>query len=121
MAKGRWARAFRTPVGIAAAVLMGLVLGLAILGPIIWEAQAQAIDTSRMLAGPSPEHWAGTDNLRRDLVARVVVATRLSIVLALMATAVSVSVGLAWGAGPMLVGRRAGRLLTGSVDVAIAF
>jgi oligopeptide/dipeptide ABC transporter ATP-binding protein len=121
MARGRWARAFRTPVGITAAVLMTLVLGLAILGPILWEAQASAVDTTRMLSGPTPDHWAGTDNLGRDLVARVLVATRLSIILALIATAVSVTIGLVWGAGPMLVGRRAGRVLTGSVDIAIAF
>ena len=76
--------------------------------PIVWGEQAAAIDTSQMLAGPSPEHWAGTDNLGRDILARVLVATRLSVVLALSATAVAVSVGLLLGSGPMLVGRRVG-------------
>ena len=118
---GRWVRAFRTPVGLTAVTLMGVVLTLAVVGPLIWGEQAAAVDTSQMLAGPSPEHWAGTDNLGRDILARVLVATRLSVVLALSATAVAVSVGLLLGSGPMLVGRRFGRLLTGVVNIAVAF
>ncbi len=121
MAGRRWTSAFRTPVGMTAAVLMGLVLALAVVGPILWGEEAAAIDTSQMLAGPSPEHWAGTDNLGRDILARVLVATRLSVVLALSATAVAVSVGLLLGSGPMVVGRGFGRLLTGTVNVAVAF
>jgi oligopeptide/dipeptide ABC transporter ATP-binding protein len=121
MATHRWLRLFRTPLGATAALLVGVVLAMALVAPIIWGEQAEAIDTSQMLAGPSPEHWAGTDNLGRDILARVLVATRLSVVLALSATAVAVGVGLALGAGPMLVGRRLGRLLTGAVNVAVAF
>jgi len=121
MANRRWLRAFRTPLGVTAALLMGAVLTMAVVAPIVWGGQAAAIDTSQMLAGPSPEHWAGTDNLGRDILARVLVATRLSVVLALSATAVAVGVGLALGSGPMLVGRRAGTLITGGVNVAVAF
>jgi peptide/nickel transport system permease protein len=121
MPKRRWLRAFRTPLGITAAVLMGLVLCLAVVGPIIWGGQAEAVDTSQMLAGPSPEHWAGTDNLGRDLVARVLVATRLSVILALAATVVAVGVGLALGTAPMLMGHRAGRFIVSAVNIAVAF
>ncbi len=121
MARRRWLHAFRTPVGVAALLLMGLVLTMALLGPIVWGAAAVKIDTGNMLAGPSPEHWAGTDNLGRDILARVLVATRLSVVLALAATVVAVGVGLALGCGPMLTGRRVGGLITGSVNIAVAF
>ena len=121
MVDRRWLRAFGTPLGLTAAVLMGVVLTLALVAPIVWGEQASTVDTSQMLAGPSPEHWAGTDNLGRDILARVLVATRLSVVLALSATAVAVSVGLLLGSGPMLVGRRLAGLLTGAVNVAVAF
>jgi oligopeptide/dipeptide ABC transporter ATP-binding protein len=121
MANHRWLRAFRTPVGVAAALLMGLVLILVIIAPFVWGERAESIDTTRMLAGPSPEHWAGTDALGRDLVARVLVATRLSVMLALAATVVAVGVGLALGAGPMLLGRPIGSIITGAVNVAVAF
>jgi oligopeptide/dipeptide ABC transporter ATP-binding protein len=121
MARQRWRRAFRTPVGLTAALLMGVVLGLAVVAPIVWGEQAEMVDTSQMLAGPSPEHRAGTDYLGRDTLARVLVATRLSVVLALTATVVAVGVGLALGAGPMLLGRRVGRLIVGGVNIAVAF
>ena len=121
MARRRWLHAFRTPVGVAAVLLMGCLLTMAVLGPIVWGAAAVKVDTSNMLAGPSPEHWAGTDNLGRDILARVLVATRLSVVLALAATLVAVGVGLALGCGPMLTGRRVGGLITGSVNIAVAF
>ncbi|MET0772227.1 MAG: ABC transporter permease, partial [Candidatus Limnocylindrales bacterium] len=121
MSSRRWARAFRTPVGITALVLLGILLALALVGPVVWGPEAEAIDTSRMLEGPSPEHWAGTDNLGRDILARVLVATRLSVVLALAATVVAVGAGLALGAAPGLVGRRLGRGIVAGVNIAVAF
>ena len=45
--------------------------------------EADAVDTGNILAGPSAEHWAGTDNLGRDIFYRMLVATRLSVELAL--------------------------------------
>jgi peptide/nickel transport system permease protein len=117
----RWLRAFRTPIGVATLLLMGTVLVLVVIGPIVWGARAEAIDTSSMLAGPSPEHWAGTDNLGRDILARTLVATRLSVLLALSATVVAVGVGLALGCAPMLTGRRVGGVIIGGVNIAVAF
>ena len=56
------------------------------------------------------EHWAGTDNLGRDIFYRVLVATRLSVVLALAATAIAVVVGLAArDRARCSLGRRTGR------------
>jgi ABC-type dipeptide/oligopeptide/nickel transport system permease subunit/predicted ABC-type transport system involved in lysophospholipase L1 biosynthesis ATPase subunit len=121
MRSARWTRAFRTPVGITSLVLLGALAVLVVLGPVVWGAQAEAIDTSRMLQGPTPEHWAGTDNLGRDILARVLVATRLSVVLALAATMVAVGAGLALGAAPSLVGRRVGGVIVAGVNLAIAF
>ncbi|MFD0474990.1 ABC transporter permease [Nonomuraea thailandensis] len=51
----------------------------------------------------------------------MLVATRLSIVLALGATAISIVLGLVLGAAPMLAGPRLGRLVTWAVNVLVAF
>jgi peptide/nickel transport system permease protein len=117
----RWLRVLRTPMGRAAAVLVLLVLVLAVIGPAPWNARADAVDTANILAGPSGQHWAGTDNLGRDIAFRVLEATRLSVGLALAATAIGVLAGLLLGTAPWLLGRRAGRLVTGVVQIAIAF
>ncbi|MFH8252757.1 dipeptide/oligopeptide/nickel ABC transporter permease/ATP-binding protein [Microbacterium sp. B2969] len=113
-------RVVRTPLGLAAVILLALVLLTAVFAPILWGPQAAAIDTDAILAPPSAEHPIGTDGLGRDILLRVLVATRLSIVLALMATAVAVTVGLILGVAPYLLGR-AGRGVTWFVSVAVAF
>jgi peptide/nickel transport system permease protein len=118
---GRWSRVLRTPLGLAATVLVVAVLALAILGPVLWGHGAEAVDTGNILAQPSGEHWAGTDNLGRDILLRVLVASRLSIVLALLAIAIAVVVGLLLGSAPFLLGRRSGRLVSAAVNIAVAF
>jgi ABC-type dipeptide/oligopeptide/nickel transport system permease subunit len=100
---------------------MVAVAALAVLGPVLWGAGADLVDTDDILAQPSAEHWAGTDNLGRDILYRVLVAARLSIVLALLAVVLAVVVGLLLGCAPFLVGRRLGRLLSATVNVAVAF
>ncbi|MGP3534298.1 dipeptide/oligopeptide/nickel ABC transporter permease/ATP-binding protein [Microbacterium sp. RD1] len=111
----------RTPLGITALVLLALVILTAIFAPILWGSQADATDTGDLLAGPSAEHPVGTDNLGRDLLLRTLVATRLSVVLALLATLVSVTAGLILGAAPLLLGRVFGRAVTWFTGIAVAF
>ncbi len=117
----RWVGVVRTPLGLTATALTLGVLVMAVIAPILWTDNANAVDIDNILAGPSAQHWAGTDNLGRDILYRVLVATRLSVGLALTATAIAVVVGLVLGATPFLVGRRLARLVTASVNVAVAF
>ncbi|MDR1387409.1 MAG: dipeptide/oligopeptide/nickel ABC transporter permease/ATP-binding protein [Propionibacteriaceae bacterium] len=113
--------ALRTPLGASAAILLGLVLLTALLAPLLWSGRAEAIDTSNLLAGPSAQHWIGTDALGRDLFCRVLVATRLSVLLALAATGLSVGVGLALGAAPVWLGPVAGQAVVWFIGAAVAF
>ncbi|WP_222195435.1 dipeptide/oligopeptide/nickel ABC transporter permease/ATP-binding protein [Modestobacter italicus] len=120
-ARARWLAVLRTPVGAGAGLLLALVLVLALVAPLLWSGQADRIDTSAVLQGASAEHWVGTDALGRDVFARVLVATRLSIGLALAATSIAVVLGLLLGCAPLLLGRRGGRLVTAGVNIAVAF
>jgi oligopeptide/dipeptide ABC transporter ATP-binding protein len=97
------------------------VLVLAVIAPMLWSAAAGRTDIGAMLQGPSAQHWAGTDNLGRDILSRVLVATRLSVELALLATGIAVVTGLLLGTAGVLVGRRAGRLVAAVVNIAVAF
>src|SRR3954468_5408226 len=117
----RWMSVLRTPLGLTATVLTLGVLVLAVVAPILWTDDADAIDTSNILAGPSADHWAGTDNLGRDIFFRTLVATRLSVELALAATAIAVVVGLLLGTASFLLGRRSGRLVNAGINLAVAF
>ena len=114
-------RVVRTPLGIAALTMLALVLLLTIIAPWFWGSKAMEVDTANLLALPSSAHWVGTDSLGRDLLARTLVATRLSVLLALSATLVSVTLGLILGSAPALLGRRIGRWVTAIVNILVAF
>ena len=119
--KARLRRVLGTPAGISAAILLAIVALLAIFAPILWSSDASAIDTSSILQGPSARHWLGTNGLGQDVFYQVLVASRLSVGLALAATAIGVACGLLLGTAPLIVGRRAGRFITSVINIAVAF
>ncbi|MCX2951187.1 dipeptide/oligopeptide/nickel ABC transporter permease/ATP-binding protein [Lentzea sp. NEAU-D7] len=111
----------RSPVGAASAVLLTVLLALAVFAPILWGDRAAAIDTDALQQGPSADHLLGTDQLGRDIFFRVLVATRLTIGLALLATMIGVVTGLVLGSVPSVLPRWAGRIVTSAVNIAVAF
>ncbi|MDY7088202.1 MAG: dipeptide/oligopeptide/nickel ABC transporter permease/ATP-binding protein [Actinomycetota bacterium] len=117
----RWTAALRSPLGITAAVLLLVVLVLAVVAPLIWQDRADTVQSAEILQGPSAAHPVGTDLLGRDILARVLVATRMSVGLALLATAIGVTAGLLLGTAPALLGRRVGRWIGALINIAVAF
>ncbi|MGH4001455.1 MAG: dipeptide/oligopeptide/nickel ABC transporter permease/ATP-binding protein [Pseudonocardiaceae bacterium] len=111
----------RTPLGTVSALLLVLLIGLAILGPVLWGEDAARANADALSQGPSASHPLGTDDLGRDIAFRVLVATRLSLGLALAATALGVTVGVLLGAAPTVLPRALGRLVTAVVNIAVAF
>jgi peptide/nickel transport system permease protein len=114
-------RLLRSPAGLAGAVVVAALVALAIAGPPLWGERAARIDAAAILEGASSRHLLGTDNLGRDILARVLVATRLSLLLALAATLIGVVIGVPLGALPTVLGRRAGRLVAATVSALVAF
>jgi peptide/nickel transport system permease protein len=75
------------------------VLVLAVLfGPYVWGGSANEIDFSKSLVGPSFEHPMGTDDLGRDLFARVLNGGRISIAVGIFAVLLAITVGTTVGA-----------------------
>ena len=110
----RWFGVLRTPIGLTATILTVRRAGARRRRPDPVDRPGRR-DRHRRHPAPArrAEHWAGTDNLGRDIFYRVLVATRLSVVLALLATAIAVVVGLVLGTAPFLLGRRSGAPVTG--------
>ncbi|MCI0140679.1 dipeptide/oligopeptide/nickel ABC transporter permease/ATP-binding protein [Arthrobacter bambusae] len=117
----KWLSIVRSPVGATATVLVLIVALLAIFAPLLWGAQAEAIDTAGTQQGPSAEHLLGTDALGRDVLARVLIATQLSVALAVIAVVIGVTVGTLLGTAPSVLPRWAARLVVGIVNIAVAF
>ncbi|AXE81662.1 dipeptide/oligopeptide/nickel ABC transporter permease/ATP-binding protein [Streptomyces atratus] len=117
----RLGRTLRTPIGVTALTACLLVALVAVFGPVLLGDQAARIDTDAINRGSSAAHLLGTDQLGRDIAARVVVATRLTLRLTLLAAVIGVGGGLLLGVAPAVVGRRLGRLITATVGVLVAF
>jgi peptide/nickel transport system permease protein len=77
------------------AMVLGLLLG-ALVGPSLLQ-DPQAQDLMHALEGPSAAHWLGTDQLGRDLLARIVIGARLSLVIGVGATLFGLVIGTAFG------------------------
>jgi oligopeptide transport system permease protein len=94
-----WLRLRRNRAAVfAGACLLGISL-LAIAAPWIpWLPDPNVQDLRLGAVAPSAAHWFGTDDLGRDLLARVLYGGRISLLVGLVATLVSLVVGVSWGA-----------------------
>ena len=70
---------------------------------------------------PHAEHWLGTDNLGRDLYTRIVYGARVSLVIGLSATAVSLLVALVIGGLSGYIGGKTDLIVQRFVDAWVAF
>ncbi|ATE66950.1 ABC transporter permease [Rhizorhabdus dicambivorans] len=83
----------------AALTIIGLIALAALLGPFALDWRYDAIDWNAVRAAPlTPGHIMGTDSVGRDLLARTLVGTRVTLGVAAAAALVSLVVGVAWGA-----------------------
>ncbi|GGR89344.1 peptide ABC transporter ATP-binding protein [Streptomyces humidus] len=90
----RW---HRNPSLLSGAVILGLLVLVALVAPLLLSGSAETLtDDTRLGAGAG--HLLGTDAFGRDVLARALVATRLTLLMAAAATAVSFVVGVAIGA-----------------------
>jgi peptide/nickel transport system permease protein len=98
-----------------------LLLLLAAFPGIVSSHDPYRIDTSRILAAPSAEHPFGTDELGRDVLARMAYGGRVSLMVGFVSVGIAVTIGLAVG---LLAGYHGGRtdmLLMRFTDVMLCF
>ncbi|MFJ9908805.1 ATP-binding cassette domain-containing protein [Streptomyces sp. NPDC101152] len=90
----RW---LRNPSLLSGAMILGLLLVVALVAPPLLRGSAETL-TGNARLGPGAGHLLGTDAFGRDVLARALVATRLTLLMAAAATAASFVVGVAIGA-----------------------
>lgn len=94
----RFSRRFRRQrVGVAALLFLLTLTALAVLAPAIAPNDPNAQSLRERLQDPNAVHWLGTDDLGRDVLSRMLVAARVSLLAAIEATAVSVVLGVPLG------------------------
>src|SRR5690606_8983029 len=92
-----WRRALRSPAFIGGAVLFVLILGSALLAPVIAPYSPSEQNLTGGLLPPSPEHWFGTDQLGRDVLSRMLFAGQTALRVALLAAVAPFVIGVAVG------------------------
>ena len=110
-------RTFLESYGVAAAVLMAAAIAAA---PLLAGDPLQQ-DLSVALTGPSSDHWLGTDNLGRDIWARILYGGRVSLVIGFFVLAVAGAVGVVYGAVSGYLGGVVDAVMMRIVDVFLSF
>ena len=116
MASRRFRRS--TSALVATAVILFIAV-LAFIGPAFSPHTDAALDWNNVAVGPqlSHAHWLGTDHLGRDLFVRTLHGVRISLFIGVLATVVSLLIGVTWGAIAGYLGGRTDELMMRTVDV----
>jgi peptide/nickel transport system permease protein len=109
------------PVTAVAATGTALLVLVAIFAPWLTPYDPIASDVSIALAPPNAAHWAGTDQLGRDILSRIIMATRLDLFIAASAVAISFLLGAIIGGFCGYRGGRLDRWVGRVVDMLMAF
>ncbi len=103
-----------------ALTLAVILLGLAVVGPLLVGDPAAPAASGALLTAPGNTHWLGTDPFGRDVLARLVHGARISMIVALGATlialALGVTIGVIAGGSDHLVAR----LTSHAINLALA-
>lgn len=86
----------RNPTIVLGASLLSIMAIIAVIAGLI-AGDAQFMNPSDRLQGPSAMHWFGTDNLGRDVYARTIYGARISLVVGLSVATVAIALGLTIG------------------------
>ncbi|KAA1053271.1 dipeptide ABC transporter ATP-binding protein [Azospirillum argentinense] len=115
-------RVMRNRLAALGLVLLTLIVLVALAAPVLPLADPDAIDPARRLLPPfSAGAWLGTDTLGRDVLARLVWGTRLSLGVGVAASLLAALIGSAIGLVAGYAGGRTDGVLMRGIDVLMAF
>lgn len=108
------------PALVIGLVMLGVIALTAVVAPLAMGGQATGIGGTPNL-GSTPEHLLGTDTLGRDMLARTLVATQSTVLMAAIATALSAVVGIAAGIAVWLAPRRVREIGLRAIEFAVSY
>ncbi len=115
-----WLRLQKNKLAVGSLMVFLLIVLFCVVGPWIvrWDANTQ--DLFLGATGPSAQHWFGTDTLGRDLMVRVMLGGRISLMVGLVATLVALSIGVIYGATAGYIGGKTDATMMRFVDLLYA-
>jgi len=111
-------RLLRNRAAVASAAVLALLVVLAVAGPFLAPFAYDQVDKEDVWLAPfRGGHLLGSDALGRDLLVRLLTGLRVSLAIGLVATFVSLVIGVAWGATAGYVGGKLDEAMMRIVDV----
>jgi oligopeptide transport system permease protein len=127
LGRDAWKRLLKNKLAVFGLIVLGLMLLAVIVGPplIRWTTglTADYIPADADLIKsfpPSREHWMGTDEAGRDMLARVLQGGRISLMVGIISTIVSLIVGVSYGAIAGYMGGKIDNVMMRIVDIIYA-
>src|SRR5471030_1865819 len=118
----RWRRLFRDPGAVAGLVIVIAVAICALFSPWLTHVDPNLQDLNATFTPPgSPGHLLGTDNLGRDLLARIIWGSRVSATVGLCVVAIGGSIGVSLGLIGGYFGGWIDAVIGRTADIQLAF
>ncbi len=114
-------RLLRHRLAMFGAAVLVIVIVMGIFGPAISPYDPNGMDFADRFAGPSLEHWMGTDDFGRDIFSRIIVGARVSLQVGLVAVSVATIFGTALGLIAGYSTRLTDEVIMRAMDVLYAF
>ncbi|HYE44478.1 MAG TPA: ABC transporter permease subunit [Caulobacter sp.] len=110
-------RLLRNKAAVASMIVLAVLVVVSLLGPLFVPYAYDEVTKTDVWAAPGTAgHLLGADSLGRDLLARLFAGLAVSLGIGVVATAVSLVIGVAWGATAGYLGGRADEVMMRIVD-----
>ena len=116
-----WRTFTRNRLAVCAGIVVGILVVLAVMAPLLAPWDPHKPDTRRILAGPSASHWLGTDQLGRDVLARVLYGARISLAVGFISVGIAAVIGIILGSVAGYHGGFADAVIMRVVDLMLVF
>jgi len=117
-----WRRMKKSKTAVIGIILIAIFLGMALFAPLIadYEEDALAMNVRQRLTAPNFDHWFGTDEFGRDIFARIVYGTRISLFVGVISVSIALSIGGTLGAIAGYYGGKIDNAIMRVLDVLLA-
>jgi peptide/nickel transport system permease protein len=108
-------------IGFASLIIISILVILALFAPYISPYDPFEINVNKILLPPSFEHPLGTDLLGRDVLSRMIYASRISLEVSLVAVGISIGIGVFLGSLAGYLGGLVDQIISRFIDIMLCF
>ena len=120
LGRDAWLRLKKNKLAIVCLFVFIVIVILCVFGPLFPIKSPNQTNLTQASQAPSGEFWMGSEHLGRDIFARILHGGRISLMVGFLATLVSITIGVVYGAVAGYLGGRVDAVMMRIVDVLYA-